>query len=122
MLCELGDAAVTDGDFHVGVNFAAVMRAPVVFVVRTEAESGFVAERAEGYGIRAMHIDSLDADAVRRKVAAALNYARAGEGPTLIEAKVQRKDHDLSHIAPAHEEAIESAIAVAERARNAARG
>jgi pyruvate dehydrogenase E1 component subunit alpha len=92
-----GDGATSEGAFHEGVNFAAVMDAPVVFVcnnngwaistpvsAQTRAES--LADKAAGYGIPGVRVDGLDVLAVYEAARRAVERARAGDGPTLIEA------------------------------------
>src|SRR5437763_6153041 len=92
-----GDGATSEGAFHEGVNFAAVMDAPVVFVcnnnqwaistpleAQTRADS--LADKAVGYGIPGVRVDGLDVLAVYEAARAAVQRARAGDGPTLIEA------------------------------------
>ncbi len=116
-LCELGDGAVSDADFHVGLNFAGVLGAPLVCVVRSEDPEAPVFERGEGYGIEALRIAGDDPEVVREAVAAAAERARGGGGPTLIEAVVQRgRQLPKSQIAR-HEDAAGAALAVAERRR-----
>jgi pyruvate dehydrogenase E1 component alpha subunit len=91
-----GDGATSEGEFHEGVNFAAVMNAPVVFVcnnnqwaistplsAQTRAES--LADKAKGYGIPGVTVDGLDVLAVYRAAHEAVERARSGGGPTLIE-------------------------------------
>jgi pyruvate dehydrogenase E1 component alpha subunit len=92
-----GDGATSEGAFHEGVNFAAVMDAPVVFVcnnnqwaistpleAQTRAES--LADKAAGYGIPGVRVDGLDVLAVYEAAHEAVERARSGGGPTLIEA------------------------------------
>jgi pyruvate dehydrogenase E1 component alpha subunit len=92
-----GDGATSEGAFHEGVNFAAVVEAPVVFVcnnnqwaistpieAQTRAES--LADKAAGYGIPGVRVDGLDVLAVYEAAHEAVERARAGGGPTLIEA------------------------------------
>src|SRR6476661_930101 len=92
-----GDGATSEGAFHEGVNFAAVMEAPVVFVcnnngwaistpleAQTRAET--LADKASGYGIPGVRVDGLDVLAVYEAARTAVERARAGGGPTLIEA------------------------------------
>jgi pyruvate dehydrogenase E1 component alpha subunit len=92
-----GDGATSEGSFHEGVNFAAVMDAPVVFVcnnnywaistpleAQTRADS--LADKAAGYGIPGVRVDGLDVLAVYEAARDAVERARAGHGPTLIEA------------------------------------
>jgi pyruvate dehydrogenase E1 component alpha subunit len=92
-----GDGATSEGEFHEGVNFAAVMNAPAVFVcnnnqwaistpleAQTRAET--LADKAIGYGIPGVRVDGLDVLAVYEAAREAVERARAGGGPTLIEA------------------------------------
>ena len=114
-VCELGDGAVDDGDFHVGVNFAAVMCAPVVFVIRNGSGRPMAA-RARGYGMAAAAVDGRDAVAVRDAVREAMERGRRGEGPTLVDAAVTRG----RTVAPegaivGQDAAVEAALAAAER-------
>jgi len=113
-LCELGDGAVSDADFHCGVNFAAVLGAPVVFLVRSAGVTA-VAARAEGYGIDAVVVEGKDPERVRATVARAADKARAGGGPTLIEATVDRKAKVPLELWTAFEADISAALASAER-------
>ena len=92
-----GDGATSEGAFHEGVNLAAVMQAPAVFVCnnnhwaistpleeQTRAET--LADKAVGYGIPGARVDGLDVLAVYEAARVAVDRARAGGGPTLIEA------------------------------------
>jgi pyruvate dehydrogenase E1 component alpha subunit len=92
-----GDGATSEGSFHEGVNFAAVMQAPLVLVcnnnqwaistplsAQTHAEA--LADKAKGYGIPGVRVDGLDALAVYDAAREAVERARAGGGPTFIEA------------------------------------
>jgi len=92
-----GDGATSEGSFHEGVNFAAVMQAPLVLVcnnnqwaistplsAQTRAET--LADKAQGYGIPGVRVDGLDALAVHDAAREAVERARAGDGPTFIEA------------------------------------
>lgn len=100
-LCTFGDGATSQGDFHEGVNFAAVHRLPVVFVcennsyaisvpIRLQMANSNVAERAAGYGIPGVTVDGTDVPATYAVCREAVDRARRGEGPTLIDAKVWR--------------------------------
>ena len=100
-LCTFGDGATSEGDFHEGLNFAAVHRLPVVFVcenngyaisVPTRLQMGNpnLWERAAGYGIPGVLVDGTDVPAAYAACRAAVDRARAGEGPTLIEARIWR--------------------------------
>ena len=100
-LCTFGDGATSQGDFHEGVNFAAVHRLPVVFVcenngyaisvpIRLQMANSNVADRAAGYGIPGVTVDGGDVPACYAACQQAVDRARRGEGPTLIDAKVWR--------------------------------
>jgi pyruvate dehydrogenase E1 component alpha subunit len=87
-----GHGAVATGDFHVGLNFAAVARAPVVFVVSTQGDlseataTRSVAIKGIAYGIPAMEVDGDDPLAIEMVVRQAAESARAGRGPQLVDA------------------------------------
>ncbi len=96
-----GDGASSTGDCHEAMNFAAVHRLPVIFVcenngyaisvpVSKQMAVDSIASRAAGYGMPGVTVDGIDAAAVYEVTAAAAARARAGEGPTLIEAMVER--------------------------------
>jgi 2-oxoisovalerate dehydrogenase E1 component alpha subunit len=96
-----GDGASSKGDFHEGLNFAAIHKLPAIFVcennhyaisVPTSKQMAVrsVADRAVGYGMFGASIDGTDPLAVYRSVKLAADRARAGEGPTLIESNVVR--------------------------------
>jgi 2-oxoisovalerate dehydrogenase E1 component alpha subunit len=100
-LCTFGDGATSQGDFHEGVNFAAVHRLPVVFVcennsyaisvpIRLQMANSNVADRAAGYGIPGVTVDGTDVPASYAVCREAVDRARRGEGPTLIDAKIWR--------------------------------
>jgi 2-oxoisovalerate dehydrogenase E1 component alpha subunit len=101
VLCTFGDGATSQGDFHEGVNFAAVHRLPVVFVcennsyaisvpIRLQMANPDVADRAAGYGIPGVTVDGTDVPACYAVCREAVDRARRGEGPTLIDAKIWR--------------------------------
>ena len=100
-LCSFGDGATSQGEFHEGVNFAAVHRLPVVFVcennsyaisvpIRLQMANPNVADRAAGYGIPGVTVDGTDVPACYAAAREAVARARTGEGPTLIDAKIWR--------------------------------
>src|SRR5262245_11757325 len=100
-LCSFGDGATSKGDFHEGLNFAGTHRLPVVFVcennayaisvpLRLQAGNPSIAERAAGYGMPGVAVDGTDVPACHAAARAAVARARAGEGPTLIEARIWR--------------------------------
>ncbi len=96
-----GDGATSQGDFHEALNFAGVWKAPVVFICqnnqwaisvprRMQTASETIAQKAIGYGVQGVQVDGNDALAVYRATREALDRARRGEGPTLIEAVTYR--------------------------------
>jgi pyruvate dehydrogenase E1 component alpha subunit len=102
-LTFFGDGAVNEGVFHESLNMAAIWKLPVVFfcennmyaaVTPAAASHGQpdVARRADGYGLPGVIVDGQDFDAVHAATAEAVARARAGAGPTLIEAKTYRFD------------------------------
>lgn len=106
-LCTFGDGATSQGDFHEGVNFAAVHKLPVVFVcennsyaisvpIRLQMANPNVAERAAGYGIAGVTVDGTDVPASYAVCKEAVDRARRGEGPTLIDAKIWRMNSHTS--------------------------
>jgi len=100
-LCSFGDGATSKGDFHEGLNFAAIHRLPVVFVCENngyaisvplslQAANPTIAERAAGYGMAGLTVDGTDVPACYEAARTAVARARAGEGPTLLEARIWR--------------------------------
>lgn len=100
-LVYFGDGATSQGDFHVGLNFAGVFKIPVIFFCKnnqwaisvpfmkqTAAES--IAIKAKAYGIPGIRVDGNDLLAVIDVTREAVKNARAGNGPTLIEAVTYR--------------------------------
>jgi pyruvate dehydrogenase E1 component alpha subunit len=107
VLCFFGDGAVNEGGFHEAVNLAAIWTLPVIFVcennhygmsMSVERSSAVApAERAAAYGIPGYRVDGNDVLAVREVVADAAARARAGDGPTIVEAVTYRyKGHSKS--------------------------
>jgi pyruvate dehydrogenase E1 component alpha subunit len=97
----IGDGGTSEGDFHEALNFASVMAAPVLFVVQNngwaisvptqkQMKVQSVALKAEGYGMPGVRVDGNDLVAVWAAAKEAASRARAGEGPTLIEAQTYR--------------------------------
>jgi acetoin:2,6-dichlorophenolindophenol oxidoreductase subunit alpha len=101
-VCFFGDGSVNIGAFHEALNFAAIWKLPVVFVcennlwmeyTRTSevtAVKNPAADRAAAYGLESILIDGNDADAVFEAATTAIERARAGEGPSMIEALTYR--------------------------------
>jgi 2-oxoisovalerate dehydrogenase E1 component alpha subunit len=107
VLCTFGDGATSQGDFHEGVNFAAVHRLPVVFVcennsyaisvpIRLQMANPDVGDRAAGYGMAGVTVDGTDVPACYTVCREAVERARRGEGPTLIDAKIWRMNSHTS--------------------------
>ena len=101
VISYFGDGASSQGDCHEAMNFAAVHKLPVIFFCENNkyaisvpldkqmaVES--VASRASGYGMPGVEVDGCDTNAVFEATAQAAGRARAGMGPTLIEAHVER--------------------------------
>jgi 2-oxoisovalerate dehydrogenase E1 component alpha subunit len=99
--CWFGDGATSEGDWHEGLNFAGIHRLPVVFVCENnhyaisvpqskQMAVADVASRAEGYGFPGVVVDGNDVLECYDAMRTAVDRARAGEGPTLIEAKTYR--------------------------------
>ncbi len=98
---SFGEGTTSQGDFHEGVNLAAVHRLPVIFQCenneyaisvhqRQQMAIASVAERAAAYGIPGVSVDGTDVLAVYEVTRRAVERARRGDGPTLIEARVVR--------------------------------
>src|SRR6266498_2840871 len=96
-----GDGATSEGSFHEGANFAAVMKAPLVlfcnnnqWAISTPLEAQTAAEtladKAVGYGMPGVRVDGADVLAVYEATREAVARARAGEGPSFIEAVTYR--------------------------------
>ena len=96
-----GDGATSEGSFHEGATFAGVMRAPVVFFCNNnqwaistplsrQTAAATLADKAIGYGMPGVRVDGGDVLAVYEATREAVAHARAGEGPTFIEAVTYR--------------------------------
>ncbi|HEX6922899.1 MAG TPA: thiamine pyrophosphate-dependent enzyme, partial [Bacillales bacterium] len=96
-----GDGATSEGDFHEGLNFASVFKAPVVFFnqnngfaisvpTKRQMNSETIAQKALAYDIEGVRIDGNDVFAVYFETKKAVERARRGKGPTLIEAVTWR--------------------------------
>ncbi|WP_411081576.1 pyruvate dehydrogenase (acetyl-transferring) E1 component subunit alpha [Streptomyces sp. cmx-18-6] len=102
-LAMVGDGGTSEGDFHEALNFAAVWKAPVVFLVQNngfaisvplakQTAAPSLAHKAVGYGMPGRLVDGNDAAAVHQVLSEAVARARRGEGPTLVEAVTYRMD------------------------------
>ncbi|CAM3804666.1 thiamine pyrophosphate-dependent dehydrogenase E1 component subunit alpha [Rheinheimera salexigens] len=100
-ICYFGEGAASEGDFHAGLNMAAVHKAPVIFFCRnngyaisTPANEQFVGDgiacRGVGYGMKAIRVDGADILAVYQATKMARDYALEHNEPILIEAMAYR--------------------------------
>ena len=111
----IGDGGSSTGVFHEGLNFAATQKAPFVLVlennlwaystpVRRQVPVENLADRAKAYGVKSFIVDGNDVAAVYQTAKEAVEMAREGEGPVLIEAKTFRRmghaQHDPAEYVP----------------------
>lgn len=100
-VCFFGDGAVAEGIFHEALNLAAIWKLPVVFVcennqygmsmsVKKAYATERISDRAAGYGMPGATVDGQDLDAVNAAASEAIERARSGGGPTLLEAQTYR--------------------------------
>ena len=100
-VCFFGDGATNRGPFHENLNLCAVWNLPAIFVLENNQYASTtstaetmkikdVAIRAEGYGMPSAIVDGFDAFAVYDALAAAVQHARSGAGPTFVECKTYR--------------------------------
>jgi len=115
----IGEGGTSTGDFHEGLNMAAVWKLPLILVIEnngyafsTPAGQQYAAKRLSdrgiGYGIAAENVDGNDPDAMTAALKRAVDRARAGKGPTLIEAMLGRmrghaEGDDSLKVVPAEE-------------------
>lgn len=103
-----GDGATSLGEWHTAINFAAVQKLPIVFVVQdnqvalstwknSQCVADHYADKGPGYGIPSVIIDGNDPEAIFATVTEAAEYARSGNGPTLIELKTMRMSGHAFH-------------------------
>jgi pyruvate dehydrogenase E1 component alpha subunit len=102
-LAMVGDGGTSEGDFHEALNFAAVWHCPVVFLAQNngfaisvplakQTAAPSLAHKAVGYGMPGRLVDGNDVAAVHQVLAEAIDRARKGGGPTLVEAVTYRLD------------------------------
>ncbi|QII48045.1 thiamine pyrophosphate-dependent dehydrogenase E1 component subunit alpha [Bacillus paralicheniformis] len=100
-VCFFGDGANNQGTFHEGINLAAIWKLPVIFVAENNgygeatpfsyaSSCESIADRAAAYGIPGIRVDGKDAAAVFQVAGRAIERAKNGEGPTLIECMTYR--------------------------------
>ena len=117
-LVYVGDGAMSTGAFHEGINFAAVQRLPLVVVcenngyaystpARLQTAAAHLTDKAIGYGIPGLRADGNDVIATYETTRVAVDRARAGGGPTLVELVTYRRkghaEHDDQRYVPAGE-------------------
>ena len=102
IVCFFGDGATNEGSFHESMNAAAIWKLPVIYVCENNLYSATTsialtcnmpnpaADRAASYAIPAEIVDGNDVLKVNEAATRAINRARAGEGPTIIELKTSR--------------------------------
>jgi 2-oxoisovalerate dehydrogenase E1 component alpha subunit len=100
VLASGGEASTSQGDWHEAMNFAGIHDLPVIFLIQNNVYAisvpeplqvaGSIARRAEGYGFPGHQVDGNDVLAVYEVAKEAVERARRGDGPTLIEAKTYR--------------------------------
>src|SRR5438128_3635314 len=96
VMAYFGDGATSEGDFHEAMNFAGVWHVPIVFIcqnnqwaisvpLKKQTHSRTIAQKAMAYGFPGMQVDGHDVLAVYQASREAVDGARAGDGPTMIE-------------------------------------
>lgn len=101
VMCSFGDGAACEGTFHESLNFASVRKLPIVYVCENNlyamstafargSATETIAERASAYAMPGKSVDGMDVFAVREAMLEAVERARSGAGPTLIEATTYR--------------------------------
>ncbi|MEU6575135.1 pyruvate dehydrogenase (acetyl-transferring) E1 component subunit alpha [Streptomyces sp. NPDC046805] len=99
----VGDGGTSEGDFHEALNFAAVYGSPVVFLIQNnqyaisvplaeQTAAAALAYKGIGYGVPSEQVDGNDLVAVLSVLTAAVDHARSGRGPFLVEAHTYRMD------------------------------
>lgn len=101
-VCFFGDGAANEGNFHEGLNFASILDLPVLFICENNqfaegtthdyaSASETIAERAAAYNMPGVRVDGMDVMEVYKATQEAVERAKKGEGPTLIECDTYRK-------------------------------
>jgi TPP-dependent pyruvate/acetoin dehydrogenase alpha subunit len=118
-LSFFGDGASNEGTFHEAVNMAAIWKLPVVFIcennqwacatpVEDVINTPGIAERAAGYGLPGRRVNGNDVLEVLETVKAAVAYARAGNGPLIVESKTFRmRQHNSADQEPRPQELLD---------------
>jgi TPP-dependent pyruvate/acetoin dehydrogenase alpha subunit len=100
-LTIFGDGSTNIGAFHETLNMASIFKLPIIFVIENNLYGEYtrinlstpiedLADRADSYAMRKEIVDGQDVDAVIKAIQSAVDFARAGNGPSLIEAKTYR--------------------------------
>jgi len=108
VLCYFGDGATSRGEWHEAMNFGAVFKLPIVYIcnnnqyaystpVSRQMAVPHIVERARGYGIPCHRVDGNDVLAVYEAAGNAIECARRGEGPTLLECETFRMSGHSAH-------------------------
>ncbi|MDH9386445.1 thiamine pyrophosphate-dependent dehydrogenase E1 component subunit alpha [Staphylococcus epidermidis] len=101
-VCFFGDGAANEGNFHEDLNFASILDLPVLFICENNqfaegtthdyaSASETIAERAAAYNMPGVRVDGMDVVEVYKATQEAVERAKKGEGPTLIECDTYRK-------------------------------
>lgn len=101
-VCFFGDGAANEGNFHEGLNFASILDLPVLFICENNqfaegtthdyaSASETIVERAAAYNMPGVRVDGMDVVEVYKATQEAVERAKKGEGPTLIECDTYRK-------------------------------
>lgn len=101
-VCFFGDGAANEGNFHEGLDFASILDLPVLFICENNqfaegtthdyaSASETIAERAAAYNMPGVRVDGMDVVEVYKATQEAVERAKKGEGPTLIECDTYRK-------------------------------
>lgn len=101
VVCFFGDAATNQGAFHEAMNMSKAFHLPILWVcennlyglstpIEKVAATPVLSDRAKGYGMPGITVDGMDVEAVRAAAEEAVNRARAGGGPTLLEVRTYR--------------------------------
>lgn len=101
-VCFFGDGAANEGNFHEGLNFASILNLPVIFVCENNqfgegtthkyaSASETIAERASAYNMPGVYVDGMNVVEVYDAAKEAIDRAKNGDGPTLIECDTYRK-------------------------------
>lgn len=124
-LCFVGDGTMQRGQAHESMNMAAIWKLPVIFIIENNKMAWFtpgcdtcpvedLAVMAKSYDMPGEIVDGMDVEAVHEAVQKAVERARAGEGPSLIECKTYRfRPHsegrpDVSHYEPRDQDEIDA--------------